>query len=342
MLRKNNSFNLLRIIAALLVLISHQYALNAMPEPLVFQKYSFGTFGVGVFFMLSGFLLIDSWLRNRDIFVFLVNRIFRIIPGLAVSVVLCAFIMGPLFTELSILNYLGTIGTYEYLLNIFLISKYNLPEVFLKNPYPAVVNGSLWTLPFEVLCYTSLVIVGYILKNKNKLTSIMYVSALVCMVAIAAPSIAHEKYWRYFELILFFYVGVMLYFCKHADSGNKINLIFLVIILLFLSLLNWDLFKVVVALLGITISFYYVNILNPLFEKLGDLSYGLYIYGFPVQRVIVYSMGDSLSVVEQIFTTTLLVGSISWVSWWFIESPSLRFKVFLRNRLGDYEKKSVY
>ena len=97
-----NNFDFIRLVAALLVLVSHQFALQGLPEPGVQGLYSLGGLGVLVFFSISGYLVAQSWLNDPHWLRFAARRLLRIVPGLLVVMVACTFILGPVLTHLSL------------------------------------------------------------------------------------------------------------------------------------------------------------------------------------------------------------------------------------------------
>lgn len=119
-----------------------------------------GSIAVGIFFVMSGYLIASSWLASSTPRSFLLKRALRIFPALIVAVLLTVFVLGPMVTQLSLSQYLEADGTWTYLQNILLVTRYELPGVFTGNVYPEVVNGSLWTLPLEVLMYIGVMILG--------------------------------------------------------------------------------------------------------------------------------------------------------------------------------------
>ena len=147
-----NNFDALRIAAAFSVLLSHQYALCGLKEPVVFGVMSLGTLGVLVFFSISGFLVSQSWRQDPHLARFLAKRWLRIWPGLAAFTVLSACVLGPIVSTLSWRSYYSDVEFYAYFesLKLFTI-QYGLPGVFDNNIAPKAVNGSLWTC----LLYTS-------------------------------------------------------------------------------------------------------------------------------------------------------------------------------------------
>nr|WP_233475623.1 acyltransferase [Bradyrhizobium brasilense] len=128
-----------------------------------------------MFFALSGFLIAASGLR-LSLREFLTNRGMRIIPALAVEIVLSALILGPIFTALPLSDYFTNFGTYKYFTNIIGLVNYVLPGVFSGNPAPEV-NSSLWTVPFEYGCYALMTV--FILFGLLRKPPLIVLGALV-------------------------------------------------------------------------------------------------------------------------------------------------------------------
>src|SRR5205085_12184353 len=102
---------------------------------------------VAVFFAISGFLVVGSWTRDPHLLRFAGRRVKRIWPGLIVAVLFTAYVVGPVFTHLSLRNYLGSGGTRDWVVAKVLMQAGNvLPGLFTSNPMH-IANGSLWTLP---------------------------------------------------------------------------------------------------------------------------------------------------------------------------------------------------
>lgn len=155
-----NNFEFLRIFAALAVLISHHFPLSNLGEPSIPGVISLGGVAVMIFFSISGFLVTQSWLSDRNAFRFLLRRFLRIWPALTMVVFLSVFVLGPILSSLSISEYFLHKATWDYLKNILMKIHFLLPGVFTDKPGGAAVNGSLWTIPFEVRCYIALGILG--------------------------------------------------------------------------------------------------------------------------------------------------------------------------------------
>ncbi len=156
---KRNNFDLIRLSAAVLVLFSHSYPLSARTtEPLQsFTGYdTFGTLAVEVFFLISGLLITKSWMDTPHAGDFIRKRFLRIFPAFAAVTLLSVFALGPVFTQIPLKEYFSSRLTWSYLGNPFMLpTRYSLPGVFESNPYPAAVNGSIWSLPLEILMYVA-------------------------------------------------------------------------------------------------------------------------------------------------------------------------------------------
>lgn len=157
---KDNNFNLIRIVAALAVLVTHSFALaigTGDAEP--FRNtlgMTMGAIAVDVFFITSGFLVTGSLFTRQSAIEFIWARSLRIFPALLVMLVLTVFVLGVYFTSLPVDSYLRNSMTHRYFLSCATLVAgitYNLPGVFEGNPYKSAVNGSLWTMPYEIKMY---------------------------------------------------------------------------------------------------------------------------------------------------------------------------------------------
>lgn len=147
---RNNNLNFIRFIAAVMVVICHAEPLSRGGQ----GAWGYlGSLAVSIFFFYSGFLLNRSVHKDCGAYEFFKARCIRIFPPLIVVVFVSVFVLGVCLTKLSVTEYFVNGQTYEYLLNAILVLKHNLPGVFEQNIYNATVNGSLWTLPVECLCY---------------------------------------------------------------------------------------------------------------------------------------------------------------------------------------------
>lgn len=149
---RSNNFNILRFLAALMVMAGHMGYILGTSVPQLWGE-QIQVLGVRIFFLIGGFLITKSWLSDPHFLRYSVKRCSRIWPALIVYVLFVTFIAGPFITSLTVREYFFNSGITRYLKNILFYIEYNLPGVFYTNPYPYAVNGSLWTLPVEMLMY---------------------------------------------------------------------------------------------------------------------------------------------------------------------------------------------
>ncbi len=146
---------------AFAVLVSHNFVMVGLREPTAVSGHTIGAVAVLVFFSISGYLVAQSLERSGSVFSFATKRILRIYPGLMVALVVCAVIIGPLFTTLPLQEYFRSEVTWRSILRFFGVpGEDRLPGVFESNPHPGKVNESLWTIKYELICYAILAVVG--------------------------------------------------------------------------------------------------------------------------------------------------------------------------------------
>lgn len=347
---RNNNFNLLRFIAACLVVISHSFALvhgSSSAEPLKSSLgITWGMIAVDIFFVTSGFLIAGSFYSKPKIEDFFLARFLRIFPALLISLFFCAYIIGPLFTSLPLLDYLFSSGPFFFLIRNFVLLlgiEYQLPGLFLDNAYPSAVNGSLWTLPYELKMYillyfffTVLVKLRERFNSLNEEVVIWIFVALLFILFLLTPyfSFLSSKFIR---LSLFFSIGSAFFV---SSKRVKLHSFYFIVLLfcLIISTSNSSFFYFVYPLCLPYLIFYLAYfstgfLLN--FNKLGDYSYGIYIYSFPLQQTLIFLL-DDITVLECIIYSFFVSLCFAILSWHFIEKPALRYKSneFLRSRIS--------
>ncbi len=153
-----NGLDALRLLAALMVMWGHAFALHG--DGVGYEVHAERA-GVGIFFLISGCLVTQSWVRDPSLLRFAARRALRIMPALVVVVVLTAFVLGPFVTSLPAGAYLRDGWTWAYLRWAVLIpGSFHLPGVFPNNPGESVADGSLRTLPLEAICYALVAVAG--------------------------------------------------------------------------------------------------------------------------------------------------------------------------------------
>ncbi len=338
MIGKDNNLNLLRFAAASLVTFSHSYPLSGNPvEPLYPWGPSFGYVAVDIFFVISGLLITQSFLK-ADIGFFIYRRIIRIYPALIVANIFCVFIVGLSQTSLSIGEYLSNSQIYNFLFyNSVLILgpiHYSLPGVFESNPYPTAVNGSLWTLPWEIRMYALLAILGMFSFTPVKLIKERYLPKVIVLIAalstalyiISYLSTPTEMHYAIRFTSLFF-LGGAFFVCRHRVLLHH-DVAISCLVILAVSLLNLKLFCICYCLVAPLLTLYIAYVPAGrirLFNQLGDYSYGLYIYAFPMQQLVA-KFTDNVSMLKMFTLSWFLTLALAIVSWHFVEKTVLKRK----------------
>lgn len=181
---RDNNFGIVRLLAALFVIVGHMHILAGGMAPELYG-IPIHEVGVDIFFIIGGYLIARSWMRGPDFAKYICRRIFRIFPALFFCVCITVFLVGPLATSLTLGEYFSDRLTWKYLMNIFLSTNHALPGVFADNPYPAAVNGSLWSLPVEFMMYFLLPLWINIGKRMAGYSDIFWTACAVVAVLVA-------------------------------------------------------------------------------------------------------------------------------------------------------------
>lgn len=327
---QKNSFDLLRLFAAALVLYSHQYALLGLAEPELFGWTTLGGVGVSIFFFLSGLLVWSSWARDPDLKRFFVRRSLRIFPALWLVVLLSVLVLGPLLSKFFVSDYFTSSETWRYLSTALLVVRWGVPGVFSENPYPAVINGSLWTLPVEFFCYVSVALIGWLaLGRKNWL---MAMSLFIAVLAAAfGQLVLGSRFVSHLEMVAFFWWGVVYGYVSERPRSEylgwavSLGLVFLAFLLL--GLRGTERAGMLVVAAAMVITAQRTSLGSRLTDHLGDLSYGMYIFAFPVQQIVVeQGRGRGWTFATYLCLSFLVTSALAYVSWHALEKRVLLFK----------------
>lgn len=291
---RNNNLNIMRFMAAILVIICHAFPLcyGAESEDVVGRltkgMINLGGIAVGVFFVTGGFLIARSSENRKHTIPFFKARIKRIFPSLAVVILLCTFVLGPIVSMDSVKEYLSNAETYRYLLNILLIPIHTLPGVFQNHMYPGVVNGALWTLPVEFACYIGCFCaykLGFFNQKRFFCTVPIVVAGTVIFFSLFGNKIVLVRIVR---PILLYYIGIGFYVYR-AKIKIDVKLGVVSMILFIISIL----FNVsnIGMLLFFPYMIYFLAYGLPCklckFGEKYEISYGMYLYGWPVQQTLI-------------------------------------------------------
>ncbi len=334
LLEHTNNFDFLRLLAALMVLYSHQRNLLGLSDPGLDDRLTPGVIGVCIFFVISGYLVTQSWQRDPNIFRFAFKRFLRIWPALFIVTCLAAFALGPLVSRLPSDEYLQHPLLMDYMKNLRLRMNFNLPGVFENNPFPNAVNGSTWTIPLEVRWYVILGIAGLVGIVRYPIIVLFAVIglALYQFGYYHAETNPDRNYIR--EYGLFFCAGTLLWLYRDPLWSRKTLLLYVSVLSgIFAFFLGQHMLGVLIALAPLVVVVGEAS--TPILRRcgrFGDLSYGAYIYAFPVQQTLIWKFGKELPFSIHLIMTLVITFACAWLSWHLIEKRALACKRFLRFR----------
>ncbi len=298
--RKNN-LDFIRFLAASLVILCHAYPISLGSEyadvlgRITGNQIHFGNLAVCIFFVYGGFLIAKSAERLEKTWSFFRARICRIFPCLIVVTVLLALLAGPFLTNLSVTEYYANGGTWRYLLNSGMILVHNLPGVFEGNVYGQAVNGPLWTLPIEFLCYIMCFLVmklGFLNEKRMKWTIPVFVAGYLGIKLVLG---GNELLASALRPVGMFYAG-MLYYVYREKIKLKLLPALLALAALVLctrcQVLDETIFiflPYILMYLGYGTKYTLHN-----FAKHGEVSYGMYLCGWPLQQIICMGFGGTM------------------------------------------------
>jgi peptidoglycan/LPS O-acetylase OafA/YrhL len=333
--KENNNLDLVRILLAIFVIVGHSYALNGPGDSWIdpirhfYPNTNSGPVAVKCFLFISGLVITNSILSNRNIIYFIVSRLFRIVPSLFFLLLVTVFIFGPLLSTDPL--YWHHLEGFKYISNnLFFYTYHYLPGVFEKNIYPKVVNGSLWSLRFEVGCYFFLLLNLIILRKNSKYFLLLPI--LIVIFDTMSPtrhvfSFIDDNSDKYL-LPFFFSFGALYAIYSKKININKITPVFF---LLFLFITDSFLSEVLLSLSLCNLFLFFSK--NKFFLKLKpryDISYGIYLWGFLIQQSI-YDYFGHLNIALHCFLSLLITMPLALLTHLVIEKPFILIgkKVFI-------------
>jgi len=281
------------------------------------HQTSLGQLAVAVFFVASGFLVTSSWQHGPQAGRFVSARALRLYPALIIMLFCTTFVLGPWLSSLSIPDYFADGNTLRFFWANLSLTTFvpGLPGVFESLPFAGAVNGSLWTLQYEVACYGAVLLLGAAgLLNRWVVTAAWIAGCLARTLWWGGPAM---------EFGTLFLAGAALQLWNVRMDGRVAGVCLAVLVLalttggLRLALPTAGAYVVLYAALG----------LQPWTRNSrADLSYGTYIWAFPVQQMITEALGPMACWWLNIALSAPLVLALSWLSWRWVEAPALLLK----------------
>lgn len=347
---RNNNFAFIRIVAASAVFMGHMGVVLGIDSPYV-AGIAMHELGVIMLFFIGGYLITKSWLSEPHPARYAVRRFFRLWPPLAVFVFLMVFVTGPILSSRGVWNYFHRSSFDLYLKNLIFRPIYDQPGVFETLPEANSTNGSLWTMPVEAALYILTPLFLSLLRVKqNKKRSFPII------VGLTGAAVVFDLYLRTFypHAAVVFY-GTNLVSAFHLTTAYLIGILFTYDeIKKYLNLQAAGAALCIMFLLQTTMApirycgmyvlfpyiiFSFVFAPKPLFSKIDkhmDLSYGIYLYGFFFQQLVMsllqkYGIGMSYMQVLILCAVPTIIAAI--LSFYLVERPMIRLSHWLVKKM---------
>lgn len=331
---RGNNFDAIRLLAASLVILSHSFLLtdgdqSDDPLHLLTGELYTGEIGVLIFFAASGFLITRSWQSAPNVEEFVKKRALRILPALVAVVLVLAFVIGPLLTTLSAAAYFSSPQMWLYLSNIGLVTTFDtLPGVFEHLPFGAEANGPLWTLAFEATCYAIVAILGRLRLLSPLACIVIYVALLLLH---SFPQVREMSAVGSFAYRMSFVAPTFIAGSIAALLAHRIPLDARLAAIAAAGLV------IAGAAQGLLFAFSILGTYLVLYvafapfgavrhaAKYGDFSYGLYLWGWPIQQIAVGAGLSSFWLTNFLVSAPLALAAAV-LSWKLVEAPALALK----------------
>jgi peptidoglycan/LPS O-acetylase OafA/YrhL len=342
------NFDFIRLLAASSVIFSHSFLIgdgSETREPfvqLLGPNNILGIYAVFCFFIMSGFLVTQSLLTAPSVPNYLWRRFFRIYPGLLVCLCLSAFLLGAAFSQAGPIKFLSGPASIKYVLGN-LVRPGHTPSIPSVIFYPessgwlgTMINGSLWTIFHEVICY--LLLAAFSVLGALRAWSMGLIAILMTVANVAAFDPHSETISGFLLLAPGFFAGaafslagIQMTRIPRVTLAATAGSVLLMVIAAQRGMLS-DIFPLAgaVPLLLFAKS---ASIRLPRIDRLGDISYGAYLYGWPAEQVVRSTVGPEAGW-SVVFALALpLAGLLGYASWWLVELPALRCKDRFLRRL---------
>ena len=343
---RENNLDLIRFIAASAVVVAHAYPVaygSDTFEPLfrVTGTSTFGRVAVMVFFVISGFLITASFQRSRSVLDYVLARVLRIFPALIVVCALTCFVLGPLLTTLDVGSYLHSTRVYGYLLwtPIWPMHDLGLPGVLESGvAYPRTINASLWTIPYELLCYVAVLALGLFGLLRRWLVVCLFVASWYPhLYGVHGTVTPFHLGVQAADLFRYFAAGMILYLWRdRIPMSGRAAALCLALLLLSATQHAPLGFDESFALLGpylVLYAGYNQHVRFPNFARHGDFSYGIYIFAFPIEQAVGKLIGPGVRAWQVAAFSYPVIVLCSVASWHLVEARSLRLRRRLRPRV---------
>ena len=338
----------MHLLCALLVIVSHSYALIGLrdSEPLLRLTGNMIASDIGLcgFFTISGYFILNSLMTSKNILSYLGKRCLRIFPALAVCLVVVVSACSFFYTGDGC--YWGKKETYSFIWNNLALYpiQWDIPGVF-ENNFISTVNGSLWTLAPQFSLYLLIIALFFVRKHKPVVVAISLIALILCLTKnvffadkFAHTDICYLSVNSFSRFAQFFATGMLLQTRKYIRTNKarwisigvctSMSIVLLVARTYVHSIEIQPLVMLCMSVIFIMIGEMYWQPISDMFKRVGDLSYSVYIYSFPIQQMIIASI-PGIAPRQLMALTIVIVLPVAFASFWLVEKPMLGMKKYL-------------
>jgi peptidoglycan/LPS O-acetylase OafA/YrhL len=354
---RRNAFNFLRLVLAVLVIVGHCFPLGGFGKEspvlaLTGGRYSLGTLAVGMFFVISGFLITRSVSSGLSVGRFIWHRFVRLFPGYWMCLLVTAFIFAPIFCKIEhgtfteifvapahtpqayVIDHAAMFVPRGFSMDSVMgVSWGHVVGVLSHNPTPWAINGSLWSLPIELLCYLVMAVLAVLGMVQQRRAVVVTLFAIL-LAAREVKCISPDTFQQYYPFHGF---NDLSYFCFHFFAGSVCFLFREKIPYsktLFVTSAGLAALGMMVSPLGflcpIALPYCFLclsfTMPVPRFSIKGDYSYGTYISAFPVQQGLTLLGLHHAGFALYLGCSLLVTGALAILSYRLVEAPCLRWK----------------
>lgn len=327
---RNNALNAIRLFLALLVIVWHSFPLTGHDIAFSPLRQVVSRISVDGFFAVSGFLITSSWLRNPRVLTYLRARVLRIFPAFWVSLVVTAAVIAPLALTLRYgslpIGYGDSAVRYVVVNAALQVKQYGIAGTPSGVPLPGAWNGSMWTLFWEFLCYLGVLALGVtrLLRYRWTLPVLFGLSVLGVLLTSYGPV---DNYWlkngAHFGVM--FLAGALVFQLK--DRLPLTRLPVLAALAAFVASAWLPDYRLVAAL---PIAYLLIAAgavgRHPRLQLRNDLSYGTYIFAFPLQQLLATLGLAGVGVLGFCLVAVAATLPVAAASWFLVERPALRLR----------------
>lgn len=351
-----NNFDCLRTIFAVFVIITHSFLLTLGPGhendwlgEATKGQINFSTLGLAGFFSISGYLIFISMKKSKTIMDYYRNRLLRILPGLFVVLVVTALSF-VLLSSFPFIEYFTSADPYRYVFynfNLFTAPQKTILDTIKNHPFPDNINSSLWTIRYEFLFYIGTSLLFFIRHKKTWLKGLLLTAFIFCWMLkffLKVPIMEPYTLLGNSGFTLFFICHFALYFISgallavyHIERFRFPNALLLGSIVVVICALDANIFPyisgifvpIIILLIGVKST---PGLRGWSKMKWGDPSYGIYLYGFPIQQVLMHYF--DLGPVALMLTAAPLAIFAGLLSYYLVEKKALKLKDQFKLRVG--------